>query len=53
LLNIWIDARGVRELELVPLLLDTDGRPFPASEEISNAILEYFYTMTMVSDGPD
>ncbi len=53
LLNIWIDARGVRDLELVPLLLDTDGRPFPASEEISNAILEYFYTMTMVSDGPD
>jgi len=53
LLNIWIDARGVRELELVPLLLDTDGRPFPASEEISDAILESFYTMTMVSEGPD
>jgi poly-gamma-glutamate synthesis protein (capsule biosynthesis protein) len=53
LLNIWIDARGVRELELVPLLLDSDGRPFPASEEISNAILESFYTMTMVSEGPD
>lgn len=53
LLNIWIDARGVRELELVPLLLDSDGRPMPASEEISNAILESFYTMTMVSEGPD
>ncbi len=53
LLNIWIDARGVRELELVPLLLDTDGRPFPASEEISSAILESFYSMTMVFEGPD
>jgi poly-gamma-glutamate synthesis protein (capsule biosynthesis protein) len=53
LLNIWIDEHGVRELELVPLLLDGDGRPGPANEEFSSAILEYFYTMTMVSDGPD
>jgi poly-gamma-glutamate synthesis protein (capsule biosynthesis protein) len=53
LLNIWIDARGVRELELVPLLLDTDGRPFPAGVEISSAILESFYKMTMVFEGPD
>jgi poly-gamma-glutamate synthesis protein (capsule biosynthesis protein) len=30
LLNIWIDSHGVRELELVPLLLDGDGRPSPA-----------------------
>jgi len=53
LLNIWIDEHGVRELGLIPLLLDTDGRPFPASVEISNAILEYFYTMTTVFEGPD
>lgn len=51
LLNIWIDARGIRELELVPFLLDTDGRPFPASDEISNAILESFYSMAMVFKG--
>ena len=51
LLNIWIDARGVRELELVPLLLDTDGRPMPASEEKSSAILETFYNMTMIFKG--
>jgi len=51
LLNIWIDARGVRELELVPLLLDTDGRPMPAGEEKSSAILESFYTMTMIFNG--
>lgn len=53
LLNIWIDEHGVRELELVPLLLDSDGRPIPVSEEISSAILESFYTMTMVSEGSD
>jgi poly-gamma-glutamate synthesis protein (capsule biosynthesis protein) len=53
LLNIWIDARGVRELELVPLLLDTDGRPMPASEGKSSAILETFYNMTMVYKGLD
>ncbi|MES0339535.1 MAG: CapA family protein [Anaerolineales bacterium] len=51
LLNIWIDEHGVRELELVPLLLDSDGRPLPTSEEISSAILESFYTMTMVFEG--
>ncbi len=51
LLNVWIDARGVRELELVPLLLDTDGRPMPASEEISSAILESFYNMTIIFKG--
>ncbi len=48
LLNVWIDARGVRELQLVPLLLDIDGRPFPASEAISSAILEAFYNMSMI-----
>ena len=48
LLNVWIDARGVRELQLVPLLLDIDGRPFPASDAISIAILEDFYNMSMV-----
>ena len=53
LLNIWIDEHGVRELELVPLLLDSDGRPVPTSEEISSAILESFYTMTMVSEGSE
>ena len=53
LLNIWIDEHGVRELELVPLLLDSDGRPLPTSEEFSSAILESFYTMTMVSEGSE
>ncbi len=53
LLNVWIDARGVRELELVPFLLDVDGRPVPPSEEISNAILKSFYSMTMVFKGLD
>ena len=53
LLNIWIDGRGVRELELVPLLLDTDGRPMPTSEEKSSAILESFYNMTMIYKGSE
>jgi poly-gamma-glutamate synthesis protein (capsule biosynthesis protein) len=53
LLNIWIDEHGVRELELVPLLLDTDGRPIPPGEEISSSILESFYTMTMFFEAPD
>ncbi len=53
LLNIWIDARGVRELELVPFLLDIDGRPFPASEDLSSAILEAFYNMTIAFEGLD
>ena len=53
LLNIWIDARGVRELQLVPFLLDSVGRPMPADEEKSSAILESFYTMTMTFMGPE
>jgi len=53
LLNIWIGARGVRELELIPFLLDAEGRPSPAGEEISSAILESFYSMTMISEDVD
>jgi poly-gamma-glutamate synthesis protein (capsule biosynthesis protein) len=53
LLNIWIDEHGVRELELVPLLLDGDGRPGPANEEISSVILESFYSMTMIIESLD
>ena len=53
LLNIWIDARGVRELELIPFFLDSVGRPSPAGEEISSAILESFYSMTMDYDSLD
>ena len=51
IMNIWIDARGVRELELMPFVLDADGRPTPANEEISRAILESFYTMTSYIEG--
>ena len=53
LLNIWVDEQGVRELELMPFILDSDGRPIPAADEISAALLEAFYSMTMVYEGLD
>jgi poly-gamma-glutamate synthesis protein (capsule biosynthesis protein) len=53
ILNVWLDAHGVRELQLVPIVLDVDGRPLPANEDESLPILEGFYGLSTVFRGDE
>ncbi len=42
--NLWLDARGVRQLEVVPIVFGLDGHPLPAegaqATEIHNLVFE-------------
>jgi poly-gamma-glutamate capsule biosynthesis protein CapA/YwtB (metallophosphatase superfamily) len=42
--NLWVDARGVRQLEVVPIVFAPDGHPLPAEGEqaadIRNLVVE-------------
>ncbi|HEY69236.1 MAG TPA: CapA family protein, partial [Anaerolineae bacterium] len=42
--NLWLDARGVRQLEVVPIVFAPDGHPLPAEGEqaatIRNLVVE-------------
>lgn len=46
LLNVWLDSDGVRELELVPVMITEDGRPRLATETEADEILTAVYSET-------
>jgi len=46
LLNVWLDSGGVRELEVVPIMLTEDGRPRLATAEEAAEILSTIYSET-------
>ncbi len=52
LLNVWLDQDGVRTLELVPVMLDRDGRPNPATEAQARVIRAQVYSLTTEEDRP-
>jgi poly-gamma-glutamate synthesis protein (capsule biosynthesis protein) len=46
LLNVWLDSDGVRELELVPIMITEDGRPRLATDSEADDILALVYSKT-------
>ncbi len=44
--RLRLDARGVRQLELVPVLIGENGRPAPAEGATGRAILDWFYSLS-------
>jgi poly-gamma-glutamate capsule biosynthesis protein CapA/YwtB (metallophosphatase superfamily) len=46
LMNIWIDAQGIRSLEFIPIMLAPDGRPIPADPLQSAAIRGDLYRLS-------
>jgi hypothetical protein len=49
-LNVFLDEDGVREIEFVPVVLDENGRPFPAYGDDANAILSRIYLLSQYLD---
>ncbi len=45
-LNIWLDKNGVRQLELIPAIIQTSGQPRLAEPEESKTILQNVYFLT-------
>lgn len=45
-LNVWIDATGVRTLEFVPVTLAEDGHPVPAEQAEAAAIRAQIYQLS-------
>jgi len=52
LLNIWLDPDGVREIEVVPMIITEDGRPRPATDYEADEILTDMYSETKEVAGP-
>jgi poly-gamma-glutamate synthesis protein (capsule biosynthesis protein) len=46
LLNVWLDAQGVRELEIVPAVIRFGGQPRLADPVEANAIRQTVYRLT-------
>jgi poly-gamma-glutamate synthesis protein (capsule biosynthesis protein) len=46
LLNVWLDQSGVREIEVVPMIITEDGRPRLATEDEAAEILTVVYRET-------
>jgi poly-gamma-glutamate synthesis protein (capsule biosynthesis protein) len=45
-LNAWLDRDGVRQLELMPAIIETGGRPRPAESWEAGPILQRVYHLT-------
>lgn len=39
LVNVWLDDEGVRELQFIPVGLDSEGRPMPVEDDLALDIL--------------
>ncbi len=52
ILQLWLDCSGVRTLGIVPVLLETSGRPIPAREAQASLIRQWFYSTTAVVEIP-
>lgn len=46
LMNIWLDAGGVRSMDFIPLMVGLDGRPIPADPLQTASIRSTLYTLT-------
>jgi poly-gamma-glutamate synthesis protein (capsule biosynthesis protein) len=46
LLNVWLDAQGVREMQFIPVQLDEQGRPVPVGGDAADRILASLYSFT-------
>jgi poly-gamma-glutamate capsule biosynthesis protein CapA/YwtB (metallophosphatase superfamily) len=51
ILNIWLDADGVRELSIVPMVILGDGHPVAADEEQAAEIRKLFYSLAEARSG--
>ena len=50
ILQLWLDRGGVRALEIIPVLLETSGRPNPLADAEASLIRQWFYSTTTVLD---
>lgn len=48
ILNVWLDKNGVRNLELIPAIVDSGGQPRIANETEAKSILQKVYFLTML-----
>ncbi len=48
ILNVWLDANGVRSLELIPAIIQEAGQPRIAEEWEAKPILQKVYFLTML-----
>jgi len=46
LLNVWMDQHGIREIEVVPMMLTEEGRPRLATAEEASEIFSIIYSET-------
>ena len=51
-MNLWLDADGVRQLELIPAIVQDGGAPRPADNEEADAIRERVYWLTDILNYP-
>jgi poly-gamma-glutamate synthesis protein (capsule biosynthesis protein) len=51
ILNVWLDADGVRELELIPAIIQFGGQPRLAEAWETQPILEKVYYLTRILNG--
>ena len=52
-LNVWLDKSGVRQLELIPAIIQTSGQPRPAEPDEADAILKNVYFLTTLLNAGD
>jgi poly-gamma-glutamate capsule biosynthesis protein CapA/YwtB (metallophosphatase superfamily) len=52
MLNVWLDRDGVRGMEFVPIVIETDGQPRPAVDDEATAILQWIYNLTEALNQP-
>lgn len=48
ILNVWLDRNGVRQLELLPVIIQEHGQPRPAETWEAEPILSRVYYLTML-----
>ncbi|MCA9961262.1 MAG: CapA family protein, partial [Anaerolineales bacterium] len=52
ILNVWLDQNGVRQLELLPAVIQFGGQPRPAETWEAPAILQRVYALTNALNAP-
>lgn len=48
ILNVWLDKNGVRQLELIPAIIQEHGQPRPAFPDEATPILDRVYYLSML-----
>jgi poly-gamma-glutamate synthesis protein (capsule biosynthesis protein) len=53
ILNVWLDEQGVRQIEYVPVIIETGGRPRIATPwEASPIRQKVYYLTTLLNESP-